>query len=70
MPCMCWYDPPDESKKLIKELCQRLVDEVKKLNSVGDPIGYDMRDVKKLIDHLYNPSECDEIPKLDIPNLP
>ncbi len=60
MPCMCWYDPPEESKKLIKELCQRLVDEVRKLERDGDPIGISIAKVKELIDHMADPSKCKE----------
>lgn len=60
MPCCCWYDPPEESKKLIKSLCQQLVDEIKRLGENGDPIGYELKDVKELLDHLYNPRLCKE----------
>ncbi len=60
MPCMCWYDPPEESKKIIKDACQTIVNEVKLLQIRGDPIGYELKDVKKLIDHLYNPKMCDD----------
>lgn len=58
MPCMCWYEPSENSKRLIKNLCQQLVDEIKRLESEGDPIGISMEDTKKLIDHLYDPSKC------------
>jgi hypothetical protein len=58
MPCFCWYDPPEESKKLIKNICQQIVDELNRLNRDGDPIGLQMRDVKELLDHLWNPKEC------------
>ncbi len=60
MPCMCWYDPPEESKKLIKSLCQKLVDEIKRLEEEGDPIGISIKDTKELLDHLYNPEICRE----------
>ena len=60
MPCMCWYDPPEASKKLIKNLCQQIVDEVKELRKHGDPIGLELRDVKELLDHLYDPESCKE----------
>lgn len=63
MPCTCWYDPPEESKKTIKNLCQTLVDEVKKINIPADAKGYEWNDVKKLLDHLYDPKVCDENPK-------
>lgn len=58
MPCFCWYDPPEASKKLIKNLCQQIVDELNHLNRDGDPIGLQLRDVKELLDHLWNPKEC------------
>lgn len=58
MPCMCWYTPPEESKKLIKSLCQQLVDEVRRLEKEGDPIGISIREVKELIDHLSDSSLC------------
>lgn len=61
MPCMCWYDPPEESKKIIKEHCKKIVDEINRLREPGDPIGYEIKDIHKLIDHLYDPSSCDEI---------
>jgi hypothetical protein len=60
MPCMCWYDPPEESKKMIKSLCQQLVDEVRRLERGGDPIGISIREVKELIDHLADRSLCGE----------
>ena len=58
MPCFCWYDPPEASKKLIKNLCQQIVDELNRLNRDGDPIGLQLRDVKELLDHLCNPRKC------------
>ncbi len=57
---MCWYDPPEASKKLIKNLCQQIIDEVSELRKHGDPIGLELRDVKELLDHLYDPASCDE----------
>lgn len=60
MPCMCWYDPPEEAKKLIKNLCQQLVDEIRKLERNGDPIGISIREAKDLIDHLSDESLCKE----------
>lgn len=60
MPCMCWYDPPEASKKRIKDLCQQLVDEVRFLEKDGDPIGISIREVKQLIDHLSDRSLCKE----------
>ena len=58
MPCHCWYDPPDESKRVLKKYCQQIVDEVKRLEKQGDPIGCEMKDIHKLLDHLYRPSMC------------
>lgn len=60
MPCFCWFDPPESSKKLIKNNCQQIVDEVKRLKKEGDPIGLEIKDVHELIDHLYNPKICTE----------
>jgi hypothetical protein len=60
---MCWYDPPEESKRLIKSLCQQIVDEVRRLEEIGDPIGISIRQVKELIDHLDNKYMCKENPK-------
>lgn len=57
---MCWYEPPEESKRLIKSLCQQLVNEVKDREKIGDPIGISIPMVKELIDHLYDPSLCKE----------
>lgn len=59
MPCMCWYDPPEESKKLIKEACQQIVNEVKRLEREGDPIDCRLHNVKELLDHLYT-GKCEE----------
>lgn len=55
---MCSYDPPEGSKKLIKDLCQFLVNEIRRLEKIGDPIGVSVEEVKELIDHLYDPSQC------------
>ncbi len=60
MPCMCWYDPPEESKKLVKYHCQEIVNELKRLNRDGDPLGLQLADVKELLDHLWNPGKCKE----------
>lgn len=60
MPCMCWYDPPEESKKYIKQRCVEIIDEIKKLNKIGDPLGCNLSDVHKLLDHLYDPSKCNK----------
>jgi len=62
MPCMCWYDPPEASKKLIKTCCEQIVKEIKWLEKDGDPIGVSISSTKELLDHLYNPDKCDEKP--------
>lgn len=59
---MCWYNPPEESKKLIKTHCQSIVDEIKRLEQEGDPYGISIKDTKELLDHLYNPASCKERP--------
>ena len=59
MPCMCWYDPPEESKKQIKDLCKQLIDIIKDLSKNGDPLGCDLYSVQKLLDHMYY-DNCDE----------
>jgi hypothetical protein len=53
MPCTCWYDPPEESKKLIKDACQSIVDEIKKCEKHADPMGIGINQTKQLLDHLY-----------------
>lgn len=60
MPCICWYEPSDESKKLIKQHCQIIIDELKRLHEKGDPIGLQISDVKQLLDHLWDPEMCEE----------
>lgn len=61
MPCMCWYDPGEEPKRLIKSHCQQIVDEIKRLEKDGDPIGVSLADAKKLLEHLYT-GTCNERP--------
>lgn len=60
MSCICWYNPPEESKKYIKDRCIEIVNEVKRLNNIGDPIDYKLSDIHKLLDHLYYPENCDK----------
>jgi len=60
MPCMCWFDPPEESKKMVKFHCEKIIDELKRLNLIGDPIGLELKDVKELLYHLWNPKVCQE----------
>lgn len=61
MPCMCWYQPSDSTKKKVKDLCIELVKELRDANEIGDPIGLRTDDIHKLIDHLYY-GNCDEKP--------
>lgn len=60
MPCCCWYDPPEASKRLIKNCCQQIVEEVKRLQKEGDPLGWELKNVHELLDHLYDPKACKE----------
>lgn len=60
MPCMCWYDPPEESKRLIKDCCEKIVAEMHKLDKEGDAYGCTLHEVKELIEHLYRPDTCKE----------
>lgn len=64
MPCSCWYRPEEASKRLIKSACQMIVDEIKLLNKVGDPLGISIEETKELLDHLYT-GECPEKEKED-----
>jgi len=57
---MCWYDPPEESKRMIKQYCQQIVDEIKRLERIGDPLGVSIAHTKELLDHLYSPEICKE----------
>ena len=60
MPCMCWYDPPEGSKKYIKSHCQMIVDELKRVQVEGDPYGWELTNIHELLDHLYYPENCAE----------
>jgi hypothetical protein len=60
---MCWFDPPESSKKIIKYHCVQIIDEIHRLQKEGDPYGWELQDVHKLLDHLNNPKSCDEKPK-------
>jgi hypothetical protein len=60
MPCTCWYEPREESKKLIKDCCVKIIDEIHALRKLGDPLGCELKDVKELLDHLYDPGKCNE----------
>lgn len=62
MPCSCWYDPGEEPKRLIKNLCQQIVDEINRLEKIGDPMGVSLKDAQKLLEHLYT-GTCDEAPR-------
>lgn len=57
---MCWFHPTEESKKLVKFHCEEIIKELKKLDLQGDPIGLELRDVKELLDHLWDPKTCSE----------
>lgn len=57
---MCWFDPPEESKRLVKVHCQSIIDELERLHKEGDPLGLQLKDVKELLDHLWKPSSCKE----------
>ena len=57
---MCWTDPPEASKRLIKNLCQQIVNEVKIMEKDGDLTSFDIPHVHQLIDHLYRPESCTE----------
>ena len=61
MPCHCWYQPPEESQRLIKDCCQKIVNEIKRLEREGEPIGVSLPDAQKLLEHLYT-GKCDEKP--------
>jgi hypothetical protein len=52
---MCWYDPPEGSKRLIKNCCQQIVDEIKECRKHDDPLGMYLDEVKDLLDNLYDP---------------
>lgn len=60
MPCMCWFEPPEASKKLVKNLCEVIVNEIKRLEREGDPLGISIKETKELLDHLYDPNSCKE----------
>jgi hypothetical protein len=57
---MCWYEPPEESKKLIKECCEKIISEIKYLDRRGDAYGCTLKDIHTLLDHLYHPETCKE----------
>jgi hypothetical protein len=59
MPCMCWFDPGQESKILVKNSLKIAVDEVLRLEKIGDPLDLSIKDLHKLLDHLYRPESCD-----------
>jgi hypothetical protein len=62
---MCWFEPGEESKKLIKNHCQQIVDEIKRLERIGDPLGISIRHTQELLAHLYDPRRCKEKPDKD-----
>jgi hypothetical protein len=65
MPCMCWYTPNEEDKIHFKHICSQLVDYIKHLERHGDPLCCTLKDAHELIDHLYDPSQCQESEKND-----
>lgn len=75
MPCVCRYDPPEESKKIVEDACITIINELKKISAKRDPIGYDLRkgdpighelrDVKELLDHLWHPKKYPEAKKIE-----
>ncbi len=62
MPCMCWFTPDQASHRLVKASCQTIIDELKILHREGDAIGLQLKDVKELLDHLWE-NDCPEKPK-------
>lgn len=57
---MCWYHPDEASLKYIKHHCECVVNEIRALEKIGDPIGISIESAKQLLDHLYNPQSCKE----------
>ena len=62
MPCCCWYEPPEASKRMIKIRCEEIIKEIKELEKIGDPIGIGLRECIELLEHLYDPKNCEENP--------
>lgn len=60
MPCMFWYTPSEESKRLIKTDCQIIIYEIKRLEKEADPKGISIRSTQELLRYLYNPEEFEE----------
>jgi hypothetical protein len=60
MPCCCWFEPPESSKRLVKFHCEEIIRELKRLDREGDPLGLQLHNVKELLDHLWNPESCKE----------
>ena len=60
MPCICHYNPSKTEQKIFKQYCYNLVDFIKLMKKEGDPVGCTLKDAHTLIDHLYNPSLCNE----------
>lgn len=65
MPCMCWYDPGEEPKKEIKLHCEKIVEIIKQLELIGDPLGVSLNDAQKLLEHLYT-GKCEEKEKQNV----
>lgn len=68
MPCMCYYNAPDEDVKYIKERCIEIITKIHELRKEGDPLWGSLKDVHELLDHLYDPKSCKE--KNANPKLP
>lgn len=62
MPCMCWFTPEKASHRLIKGGCQLIIDEMKFLDSQGDPDNMSMRRIHSMLDDMYT-GKCSEKPK-------
>lgn len=58
MPCSCWYTPTNSDHKHFKNLCEQLVNHIKKMQEDGDPTNCTLKEAHELIDHLYDPSKC------------
>jgi hypothetical protein len=57
---LCWFSSPEESKRMIKKNIKEIVDELHRLNRIGEPIGWELEDIHILLDHMYDPESCTE----------
>lgn len=60
MPTICAYTPSEGSKKHFKNLCGHLVEFIKHIERDGVPDCCTLKQAHELIDHLYEPSDCEE----------